>query len=96
MSQQTPPLLSDNMLILEQSLLRVPIEAMRRTHRSTSKLTDRELAGVEGGLQKARGSQSREEKLKAVEGALAKLKGFKHKVTLNGYAIKGRAVGIAQ
>ena len=80
MSQTTPPLLAENMLILEQSLLRVPVEAMRRTHRSTSRLIDKELASVESGLRKARAAVGREDRLRTVEAALSKMKGLKGKV----------------
>ena len=69
------------MLILEQSLLRVPVESIRRTHRSITKLADKEFANVETGLRKTGSNASREEKLNAVEGALSKMKGMRRKVS---------------
>lgn len=85
MAHITPSLSSDAMLLLEQSLLRVPVESMRRTYRTSSKSADKEMTTVETSLKKSKSGGSattnkREEKLKAVESALKRLEALKSKV----------------
>lgn len=88
MAHITPSLSSDAMLLLEQSLLRVPVESMRKTYRTSSKSADKEMTAVETSLKKSKSSgggaatttNKREEKLKAVENALKRLEALKSKV----------------
>jgi hypothetical protein len=72
------------MMLLEQSLLKVPVEVMRKGHRLATKTVEKDVSSAESSLKKAKNrSQSRSEKLKAVEGALAKLRGVHAKVSWN-------------
>ena len=75
MSHAGPKLSSDSMMLLEQSLLKVPVEVMRKGHRSTTKATEKEMASVDNSLRKSKTrSLSRADRLKAVESALGKLR----------------------
>lgn len=72
------------MLLLEQSILRVPVECMRKVYRTTAKATEKDIASVEASLKKVTGRASsaakKEDKLRAIEAALTKLNGVKRKV----------------
>lgn len=76
---------SDAILLLEQSLLRVPVESMRKTYRTASKGADKEMSAVETNLKKVKTASlsKREEKLKAVEASLKRLEALKAKVGLS-------------
>lgn len=82
MANPTQVINSDAMLLLEQSLLRVPVESMRKTYRMVSKGADKELSGVEASLKKIKAAPAskRDEKLKAVEAALKRMEALKGKV----------------
>jgi hypothetical protein len=81
MANGNPSLSSDSILLLEQSLLRVPVESMRKTYRTASKGADKELTVVETSIKKIKSNTTkREDKLKAVEGALKRLEALKAKV----------------
>lgn len=82
MSHAGPKLSPDAMMLLEQSLLRVPVEVMRKGHRTTTRTTDKDLAGIESSLRKAAKTRkaTRTDKLKAVNAALSKLRGLHAKV----------------
>lgn len=84
MAANMPTLSSDSMLLLEQSLLRVPVESMRKTSRTASKTADKEINAIETSLKKVKttagGAGKREDKLKAIEMSLKKLDSVKNKV----------------
>lgn len=72
------------MLLLEQSLLRVPVESMRKTYRLASKGADKEMSAVEANLKKAKSApgSKREDKLKAVEASIKRLESLRGKVSV--------------
>lgn len=84
MSHTSPPLSSEAMSILEQSLLKVPVEAMRKNVRVAARSSDKELTLIETALKKTRTTGSREDKLRAVENAINRMKQLKRKVRERG------------
>jgi len=82
MAHISPPLSSEAMSILEQSLLKVPVEAMRKNVRLAARSTDKELAVIEGALKRTTSTVSgtKEDKLRAVENAIARMKQLKRKL----------------
>lgn len=83
MSNPTQLINSDAMLLLEQSLLRVPVESMRKTYRAASKGADKEMSGVETTLKKIKSvpGSKREDKLKSIEASIKRLESLKGKVS---------------
>ena len=76
------PLLSaDSMLQLEQSFLRVPVEGMRRVHKS-GKAAEKEMAAIQTALSSSSNNKgkSREDTLKMLDAAITKMQGVKRKV----------------
>lgn len=73
---------ADNMLITEQSLLRVPLEGMRKAYRGVSKQVDKDISAAETMCKKGNpgGSTSRAERLKAAEAAIARMTAVKSRV----------------
>lgn len=73
----------ESILLLEQSILKVPVEMMRKGHRIATKTSDKDISIIDSSLKKIRTRGSgRADKLKAVEGALSRLHGLHARVRL--------------
>lgn len=90
MSHNAPKLSSDSMLILEQSLLKVPVEAMRKAHRLSSKAIDKDLTSLSTSLKRTRKLVDHDERLRQVEAAIVKMKGAKRKVGCLSNVVRAR------
>ena len=73
------------MMILEQSLLKVPLEAMRKIHRTASKVSDKDLPSFETSIRRTRKLDNKDEQRRQVDAALVKMKGMKRKVRQRGF-----------